>query len=43
MAVHYWTIDDPEDMKRLIENGADGLITDRPDIMWEVLEEMGLK
>ena len=41
MAVHYWTIDDKEDMRTLIENGADGLITDRPDIMIELLEEMG--
>lgn len=41
MAVHYWTIDDKEDMRMLIENGADGLMTDRPDIMLELLEEMG--
>jgi glycerophosphoryl diester phosphodiesterase len=41
MAVHYWTINDPEEMRELIELGADGLITDRPDLMWEVLEEMG--
>ena len=41
MAVHYWTIDNKEDMRMLIENGADGLITDRPDIMLELLEEMG--
>ncbi|MDF1573324.1 MAG: glycerophosphodiester phosphodiesterase [Bacteroidales bacterium] len=41
MAVHYWTINDKEDMRLLIENGADGLMTDRPDIMLELLEEMG--
>jgi glycerophosphoryl diester phosphodiesterase len=41
MAVHYWTINDKETMKDLIEKGADGLITDRPDLMKEVLEEMG--
>ncbi len=41
MAIHYWTIDDKEDMRTLIENGADGLMTDRPDIMIELLEEMG--
>jgi glycerophosphoryl diester phosphodiesterase len=41
MAIHYWTIDDKEDMRMLIENGADGLMTDRPDIMLELLEEMG--
>lgn len=41
MAVHYWTINDKATMKELIELGADGLITDRPDLMQEVLEEMG--
>ncbi|MEO0898801.1 MAG: glycerophosphodiester phosphodiesterase [Bacteroidota bacterium] len=41
MAVHYWTIDDPADMELLIDLGADGLITDRPDLMWQVLEDLG--
>lgn len=41
MAVHYWTINDKETMKDLIKKGADGLITDRPDLMQEVLEELG--
>jgi len=41
MAVHYWTINDKEEMRQLIELGADGLITDRPDVMEELLEEMG--
>ncbi|GAB4411296.1 MAG: glycerophosphodiester phosphodiesterase [Bacteroidia bacterium] len=41
MAVHYWTINDKEEMRNLIGLGADGLITDRPDLMWEVLREMG--
>lgn len=40
IAVHYWTINDPQDMKRLIEIGADGIITDRPDIMRKVLNEI---
>jgi glycerophosphoryl diester phosphodiesterase len=30
-------------MKRYIEWGVDGIITDRPDLMIEVLEEMGLR
>ncbi|MDZ5474022.1 glycerophosphodiester phosphodiesterase [Bacillus sp. 31A1R] len=41
--VHYWTIDDKETMKKLINAGADGIITNRPDIMIELLEEMGLR
>lgn len=41
MAIHYWTINKKDDMRTLIENGADGLMTDRPDIMLDLLEEMG--
>lgn len=41
IAVHYWTINDKAEMKRLIGLGADGLITDRPDLMKEVLVELG--
>lgn len=32
--VHYWVINDPTEMKRLLELGADGIITDRPDILF---------
>lgn len=39
--VHYWTIDDKETMETLIKQGADGIITNRPDLMIELLEEMG--
>lgn len=41
MAVHYWTINEKDEMKALIEMGADGLITDRPDVMLKLLAEMG--
>lgn len=37
--VHYWTINDRETMKQLIDLGVDGIITDRPDIMIELLAE----
>lgn len=30
--VHYWTINDLVTMNKLIQNGAKGIITDRPDI-----------
>lgn len=30
VAVHYWTINDPQQMKELIEIGADGIMTDYP-------------
>ena len=41
MAIHYWTINDKASMRKLIEHGVDGIITDRPDIMNELLLEMG--
>jgi glycerophosphoryl diester phosphodiesterase len=41
--VEPWTVDDPELMKQYIEWGVDGIITDRPDLMIEVLKEMGIR
>ncbi|PFA68402.1 glycerophosphodiester phosphodiesterase [Bacillus sp. AFS015802] len=37
--VHYWTINDPETMERLINLGADGIITDRPDLLLKILRK----
>ncbi|MCL4270885.1 MAG: glycerophosphodiester phosphodiesterase [Anaerolineales bacterium] len=37
LAVEPWTINDAETMRKFIEWGVDGIITDRPDIMMEVL------
>lgn len=39
IAVEPWTVDDPELMKKYIEWGVDGIMTDRPDLMIEVLGE----
>lgn len=39
IAVHYWTINDPDTMRLLIERGADGIITDRPTLMKAILDE----
>ncbi len=36
--VHAWTIDLQEDMERLIALGIDGIITNRPDLLLEVLD-----
>jgi glycerophosphoryl diester phosphodiesterase len=41
--VHYWTVNDAETMRRLIAIGADGIITDRPDVAVQVLKEAGLR
>jgi glycerophosphoryl diester phosphodiesterase len=35
--VEPWTIDDPDQMQSYIEWGVDGIITDRPDLMLELL------
>ena len=41
MAVFFWTVNDKETMRELIEMDVDGIITDRPDLMKELLVEMG--
>lgn len=38
LAVEPWTINDEETMRKFIDWGVDGIITDRPDIMLEILE-----
>ena len=39
IAVQYWTINDADDMRRLIEMGVDCIMTDDPMLMKEILEE----
>lgn len=39
LPVHVWTIDDPDTMALLLEWGADGIQTDRPDLLSRVLHE----
>jgi len=39
MDVHYWTINDRAVMEELLDLGADGIITDRPDILIDLIEE----
>ncbi len=38
--VYVWTVNDPADMRRLLEWGADGIMTDRPDLLAEVVSEV---
>lgn len=37
--LHVWTVNDPVEMGRFIDMGVDNIITDRPDLLTQVLEE----
>jgi glycerophosphoryl diester phosphodiesterase len=39
VAVHVWTIDEAEEMERLVDLGVDGIMTDRPSVLDRVLRE----
>lgn len=39
--VHMWTIDDPDEIRRLLDLGVDGIMTDRPETLKAVLTERG--
>ena len=41
ISVQFWTINDKEEMRELIELGADVIMTDNPDVLYELLNEMG--
>lgn len=36
--VHIWTVNEAADMHRLLDWGVDGIVTDRPDLLADILE-----
>ena len=42
MPVHIWTIDETDEMNRLLDLGVDGIMTDRPAVLKDVLAARGL-
>lgn len=40
--IHVWTIDDEPTMRTLIDQGVDGIVTDRPDLLKAVLVDRGM-
>lgn len=37
--VYYWTINDEDEMRYLVEKGADGIMTDYPNLLQSVIDE----
>ena len=42
VTVYAWTIDDPAEMERLLDIGIDGIMTDEPELLLEVMAGRGL-
>lgn len=42
LAVHAWTVNEPAEMERLVDMGVDGIMSDRPDLLVEVLGRRGV-
>jgi len=41
LAVHVWTVDDPGQMRAALDMGVDGVMTDQPGLLRDVLIERG--
>lgn len=40
--VHVWTVNDPQRMEELLDLGVDGIITDRPDLLRDLMIRRGV-
>ncbi|NTX13259.1 glycerophosphodiester phosphodiesterase [Myxococcus sp. CA051A] len=38
--VNVWTVDDPDEMQRLLEEGVGGIMTDRPDLLRQRMDDL---
>jgi len=41
LPVHVWVVDDAEEMRQLLELGVDGIMTDHPSVLRQVMTEAG--
>ncbi len=41
LQVHVWTVDDPAEVETMLDLGVDGIMTDRPAMLRELLEKRG--
>ena len=42
LAVHVWTVDDPVEIEAALDRGVDGVMTDAPAVLKDVLQRRGL-
>tara|TARA_B100001769_G_scaffold74116_1_gene55664 strand:- start:62 stop:943 length:882 start_codon:yes stop_codon:yes gene_type:complete len=41
LEVHYWTIDNSKDIMHAVSIGANGIITNRPGVVYDILKDLG--
>jgi hypothetical protein len=38
--IYIWTVNDPDEMQRLVTMGVNGIVTDKPDLLYDVCREL---